>query len=139
MSIRTQSAKCLQIAFMWWISRHLPIPRKRAITARIAPCLCPAEILPPSRTSERCWTRPGVGGVYGRPSRVSDLERQLSKHLVVRLTNAVTTMDVCVVHLRVPRNGDGKEKQRDQGTAEVVNAAPGPESQGEPRDPRRFQ
>jgi hypothetical protein len=30
-------------------------------------------------------------GVNGRPSRVSDLERELSKHLVVRLTNAITS------------------------------------------------
>ena len=53
-------------------------------------------------------------GVYGRPSRVSDLERELSKHLVVRLTNAVTSMDVCVVHLRRPIGADGVEKQRNQ-------------------------
>jgi hypothetical protein len=31
-------------------------------------------------------------GVNGRPSRVSDLEQELSKQLVVRLTNAVTSM-----------------------------------------------
>src|SRR5213595_2425257 len=40
------------------------------------------------------------------PSRVSDLERELSKHLVVRLTNSVTAIDICVVHLRRPI-GDG--------------------------------
>ena len=53
-------------------------------------------------------------GVYGRPSRVSDLERELSKHLVVRLTNAVTSMDICVVHLRRPIGDGGIEKQRNQ-------------------------
>lgn len=53
-------------------------------------------------------------GVYGRPSRVSDLERELSKHLVVRLTNAVTAMDVCVVHLRRPIGADGEKKQVEQ-------------------------
>ena len=53
-------------------------------------------------------------GVYGRPSRVSDLERELSKHLVVRLTNAVTSMDICVVHLRRPIGSDGIEKQKNQ-------------------------
>jgi len=53
-------------------------------------------------------------GVYGRPSRVSDLERELSKHLVVRLTNAVTSMDICVVHLRRPLGSDGIEKQKNQ-------------------------
>lgn len=56
-------------------------------------------------------------GVYGRASRVSDLERELSKHLVVRLTNAFTHIDVAVVHLRVPRNGDGDEKQKGQNRA----------------------
>ncbi len=53
-------------------------------------------------------------GVYGRASRVSDLERALSKHLVVRLTNAVTAMDVCVVHLRRPIGADGEKKQVEQ-------------------------
>ena len=56
-------------------------------------------------------------GVYGRPARVSDLEKELSKHMVVRLTNAVTAIDVCVVHLRVPRGADGKAKQVDQNRA----------------------
>jgi hypothetical protein len=37
--------------------------------------------------------------VDGRPARVSDPERELAKHLVVRLTNAVTSMDVRVVRL----------------------------------------
>lgn len=53
-------------------------------------------------------------GVYGRPSRASDLERELSKHLVVRLTNAVASMDVCVVHLRRPIGVDGQQKQVEQ-------------------------
>lgn len=53
-------------------------------------------------------------GVYGRPSRVSDLERELSKHLVVRLTNAVTAVDICVVHLRRPIGADGQQKQVEQ-------------------------
>ena len=53
-------------------------------------------------------------GVYGKASRVSDLERELTKHLVVRLTNAVTAMDICVVHLRRPIGADGIEKQKDQ-------------------------
>src|SRR5207249_4354117 len=56
----------------------------------------------------------GGWGVYGRPSRVSDLERELSKHLVLRLTNAVTSMDICVVHLRRPIGADSVAKQRNQ-------------------------
>jgi hypothetical protein len=53
-------------------------------------------------------------GVYGRPSRVSDLEREMSKHLVVRFTNAVTSIDICVAHLQRPIGSDGVEKQRNQ-------------------------
>ena len=53
-------------------------------------------------------------GVYGRASRVSDLERELSKHLVVRITNVLTSMDICVVHLRRPIGSDGIEKQKNQ-------------------------
>lgn len=53
-------------------------------------------------------------GVYGKASRVSDLERELSKHLVVRLTNATTALDLCVVHLRRPIGADGEKKQADQ-------------------------
>ena len=53
-------------------------------------------------------------GIYGRPSRVSDLERELSKHLVVRLTNAVASMDICVIHLRRPIGVDGRQKQVEQ-------------------------
>src|SRR5688572_21063137 len=56
-------------------------------------------------------------GVHGRASRASDLERELSKHLVVRLTNSFAHIDVAVVHLRVPRNGDGDEKQKEQNRA----------------------
>jgi endonuclease/exonuclease/phosphatase family metal-dependent hydrolase len=33
---------------------------------------------------------------------------------VVRITNAVTAMDICVVHLRRPIGSDGIEKQRNQ-------------------------
>ena len=53
-------------------------------------------------------------GVAGRPSRASDLEKELSKHLVVRLTNAVTSVDVCVIHLRRPIGNGGAEKQINQ-------------------------
>lgn len=53
-------------------------------------------------------------GIYGRASRVSDLERELTKHLVVRLTNAATSMDLCVVHLRRAMGNGGAEKQREQ-------------------------
>jgi endonuclease/exonuclease/phosphatase family metal-dependent hydrolase len=53
-------------------------------------------------------------GVYGRASRVSDLEHEVSKHLVVRLTNAATSIDICLVHLRRPLGADGTEKQKDQ-------------------------
>jgi endonuclease/exonuclease/phosphatase family metal-dependent hydrolase len=38
----------------------------------------------------------------------------VSKHLVVRLTNAVRSLDICVVHLRRPLGADGAEKQKGQ-------------------------
>ncbi len=38
----------------------------------------------------------------------------MSKHLVVRITNAATSMDICVVHLRRPIGNDGIEKQKNQ-------------------------
>jgi hypothetical protein len=56
-------------------------------------------------------------GVYGKASRVSELQKSLSKHLVVRLTNAVTHMDIAVVHLRVPRDAKGAAAQKDQNRA----------------------
>ncbi|MHC1768793.1 MAG: hypothetical protein AB9869_31675 [Verrucomicrobiia bacterium] len=56
-------------------------------------------------------------GVHGRPSRPSELQKELSKHLVVRLTNASTHLDICVVHLRVPRDKASLEQQRDQNRA----------------------
>jgi len=56
-------------------------------------------------------------GVYGKPARVSELEQELSKHLVVRLTNAVSAVDICVVHLRRPIGADGIAKQQEQNRA----------------------
>lgn len=61
--------------------------------------------------SSRGW------GVQGKPARVSELERHVSKHLVVRLTNGPAHLDVCVVHLRVPRDGISQEKQMGQNEA----------------------
>src|SRR5262249_47921770 len=56
---------------------------------------------------------PRVGRLWPRLS-LSELERELSKHLVVRLTNATTAMDICVVHLRRAMGEGGVEKQREQ-------------------------
>jgi hypothetical protein len=56
-------------------------------------------------------------GIYGQPARVSELEEEVSKHLVLRLTNAVTHLDICVVHLRVPRDDQGLAKQVEQNRA----------------------
>lgn len=53
-------------------------------------------------------------GVYGKASRPVELDQDLSKHLVVRLTNASTALDVCVVHLRRPIGSDGEKKQQEQ-------------------------
>jgi hypothetical protein len=53
-------------------------------------------------------------GRLPRASRVSELERELSKHLVVRLTNATASIDICVVHLRRAMGEGGVAKQREQ-------------------------
>src|SRR5687767_11299183 len=80
-------------------------------------CSCRERIQPQNQDVGAILDTSRGWGVYGRASRVSDLEKELSKHLVVRLTNAFTHIDVAVVHLRVPRNGDGDEKQKDQNRA----------------------
>jgi hypothetical protein len=56
-------------------------------------------------------------GVYGKASRVSELEKELTKHLVVRLTNGAAHIDVSVVHLRRPIGADGVAKQNEQNQA----------------------
>jgi endonuclease/exonuclease/phosphatase family metal-dependent hydrolase len=53
-------------------------------------------------------------GIGVQPARDPALDRWLSKHLVVRLTNAVTTLDVCVVHLRRAIGAEGITKQQQQ-------------------------
>ena len=56
----------------------------------------------------------GWGGC-GRPERPSELEKELSKHLTVVLTNAsATKLVLCVVHLRRPIGDDGERKHRAQ-------------------------
>jgi hypothetical protein len=45
--------------------------------------------------------------VDGRPVRLADRERELAKHLVFRLTDAMTSLDICVIHLRRPIGSDG--------------------------------
>ncbi|MGO9201366.1 MAG: helix-hairpin-helix domain-containing protein [Limisphaerales bacterium] len=71
-------------------------------------------------------------GVYGQASRVSDLERELSEHLVLRLTNAVTSMDICVVHLRRPIGNDAIEKYLGSGMVKGI----GPERRQRIKDAR---
>lgn len=56
-------------------------------------------------------------GVHGKASRVSELDKELTKHLVVRITNALAHIDVCVVHLRRPIGADGIAKQNEQNLA----------------------
>jgi hypothetical protein len=54
--------------------------------------------------------------ITGQPSRPADLDRALSKHLVVVLENRPleTRLMVCNVHLRRPIGEDGGEKQKQQ-------------------------
>ncbi|MBI5772402.1 MAG: hypothetical protein HZA89_01495 [Verrucomicrobia bacterium] len=57
--------------------------------------------------------------VVGKASRASDLEKNLSKHLVVRLTNSIvrTSIDVCVIHLRRPLDDSSESKHVEQNRA----------------------
>lgn len=52
--------------------------------------------------------------ISGLTGRVPELDKDLSKHLVVKLTNATATLDVCVVHLRRGLGKYGKLSQQDQ-------------------------
>jgi hypothetical protein len=52
--------------------------------------------------------------ICGVPGRVPELDKDLSKHLVVKLTNATATLDLCVVHLRRAIGKYGKLSQQDQ-------------------------
>jgi hypothetical protein len=58
-------------------------------------------------------TRLDVGAIYnksqgwapaGKPGRAAELQRNLAKHLVVRLTNGPTALDLAVVSLREPKD-----------------------------------
>lgn len=63
--------------------------------------------------SARGWS------VVGKAARVSELDKYLSKHLVVRLTNAIVrnVMDVCVIHLRRPLDDSSESKHVEQNRA----------------------
>ncbi|PTX94761.1 hypothetical protein DB346_22390 [Verrucomicrobia bacterium LW23] len=47
--------------------------------------------------------------LVGQPARHADLERTLAKHLVVTLEKNGVRLHICVVHLRVPKNGDNRQ------------------------------
>lgn len=53
----------------------------------------------------------------GKPGRDPDLDKDLSKHLVLKLTNNVSAVEICVVHLRRSLGKYGVLAQRDQTTA----------------------
>src|SRR5271170_5710699 len=55
--------------------------------------------------------------ITGRPGRDPDLDPALSKHLVVRLTNNLSSLEICVVHLRRGIGKYGLLEQRDQNAA----------------------
>jgi hypothetical protein len=56
-------------------------------------------------------------GITGKPGRDPELDKALSKHLVVKLTNDFTSVEICVVHLRRPIGKYAKLQQQDQNTA----------------------
>lgn len=51
------------------------------------------------------------------PGRVPELDKELSKHLVIRLTNNFSTLDLCAVHLKRNIGKYGKLAQQDQNGA----------------------
>jgi hypothetical protein len=55
--------------------------------------------------------------IAGRPGRDPELDKNLSKHLVVKLTNNSTALEICVVHLRRGIGKYGLLEQRGQNTA----------------------
>jgi hypothetical protein len=74
------------------------------------------------------YTEEAVGAVLdldqgwsfaGKPGRASDLDTNLSKHLVVQLTNRFlrASLELCVVHLRRGIGKYGLQEQRDQDEA----------------------
>lgn len=72
------------------------------------------------------FTSEAVGGILdlnqgwkisGKPSRVPELEKDLSKHLVILLTNNFSSLEICIVHLRRGIGKYGQLEQRDQNTA----------------------
>ena len=56
-------------------------------------------------------------GIAGKPGRDPELDKALSKHLVVKLTNNFTSLEICVVHLRRPIGKYAKLQQQDQNLA----------------------
>ena len=56
-------------------------------------------------------------GVSGTPGRDPLLDKVLSKHLVLKLTNNVTALEICVVHLHRPTGKYATLQQQDQNAA----------------------
>jgi len=56
-------------------------------------------------------------GIAGKPGRDPALDKALSKHLVIKLTNSFTSLEICVVHLRRPIGKYATLEQQDQNAA----------------------
>ena len=56
-------------------------------------------------------------GITGTPGRDPLLDKVLSKHLVIKLTNNVTALEICVVHLHRPTGKYATLQQQDQNAA----------------------
>ena len=52
--------------------------------------------------------------ISGKPGRVPELDSAVSKHLVLRLTNSFSALEICVVHLRRPIGQYGRRAQDKQ-------------------------
>jgi endonuclease/exonuclease/phosphatase family metal-dependent hydrolase len=56
-------------------------------------------------------------GIAGKPGRDPELDKALSKQLVVKLTNNFSSLEICVVHLRRPIGKYAKLEQQNQNAA----------------------
>jgi endonuclease/exonuclease/phosphatase family metal-dependent hydrolase len=102
--------------------------REVGYLAQIAAARYKHSFVPIFAGTKDTFTEEAVGAVLdlnqgwkllGEPGRVSDLDTNLSKHLVVELTNVLarTSLELCVVHLRRGIGKYGLLEQHDQDVA----------------------
>ncbi|HZL14394.1 MAG TPA: hypothetical protein VFC85_09680 [Verrucomicrobiae bacterium] len=102
--------------------------REAIYLSQIAAAKYKHAFAPISTETKDTYTEEAVGAILdldqgwnftGKPGRISDLDTNLSKHIVVQLTNSFlrTSLKLCVVHLRRGIGKYGLQEQRDQDEA----------------------